>query len=67
MLFNISTGRGTIGTQSDLIKAIVQKLWRNPSLLPEFKALYHGSYEPVDVAEVDGKPIIDTYVAVLDH
>jgi hypothetical protein len=54
--------RMSIGTQSDLITTIVQKLWRNPSFLPEFTALHHGSYKPVNVTEVDGKPIIDTYV-----
>jgi len=59
LLLNVYTNRVTIGTQSDLITRIVQKLWRNPSLLPEFMALHHGSYKPVDVIEVDGKPIID--------
>lgn len=60
LLVNIHTNRMTIGTQSDLITAIVQKLWRNPSLLSEFATLHHGSYEPVCVTEVDGKPVIDT-------
>ena len=60
LLVNIDTNKMTIGTQSDLITAIVQKLWRNPSLMSEFVTLYHGSYEPVCVTEVDGKPVIDT-------
>ena len=64
LLLNISTNRMSIGTQSDLITTIVQKLWRNPSFLPEFTALHHGSYKPVDVSEVGGKPIVDTYVIV---
>jgi len=50
----------TMGTQNELITAVVQKLWRNPSLLSEFVTLYHGSYEPACVTEVDGKPVIDT-------
>lgn len=62
-LLNMHTNRMSIGTQGDLITTIAQKLWRNPSLLPEFTALHHGSYKPVNVIEVDGKPIIDTYVA----
>jgi hypothetical protein len=62
LLLNVYTNRVTMGTQSDLITRIVQKLWRNPPLLPEFMALHHGSYKPVNVIEVDGKPIIDTYV-----
>ncbi|KAN0087063.1 hypothetical protein V8E54_000751 [Elaphomyces granulatus] len=62
LLVNIHTNRMTIGTQSDLITKVVQKLWRNPSLLPDFMELHHGSYKPVDVTEVDGKPIIDTFL-----
>jgi len=52
----------SIGTESDLITTIVQKLQRNPSFLPESTALHYRSYKPVDVTEVGGKPIIDTYV-----
>jgi len=62
LLLNTHTDRASMGTQGDLITTIVQKLWRNPSSLPEFTALHHGSYKPVDVTEVDGKPVIDTYV-----
>jgi hypothetical protein len=65
ILLNTHTNRISMGAQSDLITTIVQKLWRNPSFLPEFAALHHGSYKPVDVTEVDGKPIIDTYVISL--
>ena len=49
-----------MGTQSDLITAIVQKLRRNPSLISEFTTLHHGSYEPVNLIEVDGRPVVDT-------
>ena len=48
LLVTIHTNRMTIGTQSDLITRIVQKLRRNLSFLPEFMALHHGSYEPTD-------------------
>jgi hypothetical protein len=61
LLVNTHTNRMTIGSQSDLITLIVQKLLRNPSLLPEFVGLYHGSYEHDGVTEVDGKPVIDRY------
>ena len=30
--------------------------------MPVFTSLYHGDYEPVDEVEVDGMPIIDTYI-----
>lgn len=59
---NTHTNRGTMGTQADLITAIVQRIFRNPSLGPVFTSLYHGDYMPVDEAEVDGILIVDTYV-----
>jgi hypothetical protein len=59
MLIDPENG-GTIGAQSDLINMTVQKLYRNPSLLPVISDLHHGSYQPVDVTEVDGKPVVDT-------
>jgi hypothetical protein len=62
ILLNIHTSQGSIGAQNELITTIVQKLRRNQSFLQEFAALHHGSYKPVDATEVDGKPIIDTYV-----
>jgi hypothetical protein len=52
--------RGTMGAQADLINMTVQKLYRNPSLLPVITGLHHGSYQPVDATEVDGKPVVDT-------
>ena len=61
VLMNTHTNRGTLGTQADLITAIVQKMFRNSSLRPAFTSLYHGDYTPVDEAEIDGMPIIDTY------
>lgn len=60
LLVNIHTNQMAMGTQSDLLRTIVQKLWRNPSLLSEFATLHHGSYESVCVTEVDGKLVIDT-------
>ena len=62
VLMNIQTNRGTMGTQADLITAIVQKIFWNPSLRPVLTSLHHGDYTPVDEAEVDGMPIIDTYI-----
>ena len=49
-----------MGTQADLIALIAQKLYKSPSLVSIFTDLYHGSYNPVDVAEVDGTPVVDT-------
>ncbi|ESZ98258.1 hypothetical protein SBOR_1354 [Sclerotinia borealis F-4128] len=62
LLMNVHTNKMTMGTQSDLITNIVQKLWKNPSLLPKFTELHHGSYKPTEVAEVDEKPVVDTFL-----
>ena len=60
LLINMHTNRMILGTQGDLITAIVQKLWKNPSLIPGFTALHRGSYKLAKETEVDGKPVIDT-------
>jgi len=49
-----------MGTQADLITAIVQKLRQNPSLMPAYMSLHHGDYKPVKETQVDGTPIVDT-------
>ncbi|KAK3896491.1 hypothetical protein C8A05DRAFT_39969, partial [Staphylotrichum tortipilum] len=50
---------GTRGTQSDLVSMSIQKLHRNPSLIPTITKLHPGSYQPVATTQVDGQPIID--------
>ncbi|KAL9105021.1 MAG: hypothetical protein Q9163_000118 [Psora crenata] len=62
LLMNTYTNRTILGTQADLITDAVQKMFRNPSLRPVFTSLHHGDYKPVDEAEVDGMPIIDTFL-----
>ena len=62
ILMNTHTDRMVMGTQPDLITATVQKMYRNPSLMPTFISLYHGDYKPVKETEMDGAPIVDTYV-----
>ncbi|KAL8694772.1 MAG: hypothetical protein Q9218_000618 [Villophora microphyllina] len=62
LLMNTHTNRMTIGTQADLVTAIVQKMFRNPSLAPAFLSLYYGDYKPVDEARVDGMPVVDTFL-----
>ena len=49
-----------MGTQADLIKLIVQKLYRNPSVASAFTTLYHGNYEGVTTSAVDAEPTVDT-------
>jgi hypothetical protein len=56
---NSRKNRITTGT-GHLVTTIVQKLWQNPSLVPELTVLHHGSYEPVIMVDVDTRPVIDT-------
>ncbi|KAL4920601.1 hypothetical protein BDW62DRAFT_176862, partial [Aspergillus aurantiobrunneus] len=62
ILINAQTDTMTMGTQADVIALIAQKLYKNPSLLSTFTDLYHGSYKPVTVSEVDGTPVVDTFL-----
>jgi hypothetical protein len=45
--------------QRELIRLTVQKLHRNPSLLPAIADLHRGTHKSVWVSEVDGRPVID--------
>ncbi|KAL2698371.1 hypothetical protein AAEP93_011081 [Penicillium crustosum] len=62
LLLNVDMNEATIGTQAELIELITQKLHKNPSLIPDFVDLHHGTYKSVDVLEVDGIPIVDTFL-----
>lgn len=62
LLLNVDMNEATIGIQAELIELITQKLHKNPSLIPDFVDLHHGTYKSVDVLEVDGIPVVDTYV-----
>ena len=70
LLLNAETDNVTLGKQGELIEAIVQRLYKNPSLLPSFADHHHGTYKPVNVQEADGLPIIDRYsrtLLIYDH
>ncbi|KAJ6139733.1 hypothetical protein N7471_006219 [Penicillium samsonianum] len=62
LLLNVDMDKATIGTQAELIELIAQKLHKNPSLIPDFVDLHHGTYKSVDVLEVDGTPVVDTFL-----
>ena len=59
LLLNVDMDKATIGTQGELIELIAQKLYKNPSLLPGFVDLHHGTYNSGNVLEVDDIPIVD--------
>ncbi|KAK2800759.1 hypothetical protein FQN51_005899 [Onygenales sp. PD_10] len=62
LLINAQTNSVKMGTLAELIELTVQKLSKNPSLLPTITDLYHGSYKPVDTLQVDGIPVVDTFL-----
>lgn len=64
LLMSPDTHKMTLGTHGELIKSIVQKLHRNPSLVSKFIDLHHGTYESFDI-KVDGQAVVDTYVCIL--
>lgn len=64
LLLNVDMDKAMIGTQGELIELIAQKLYKNPSLLPGFVDLHHGTYKSEDVLEVDDIPIVDRLVCL---
>ncbi|KAL5046142.1 hypothetical protein BDW71DRAFT_197864 [Aspergillus fruticulosus] len=62
MLISPQTNVMTLGTQEDLITPTTQKIYKNPSLGADFTTHYHGSYQSVDVLEVDSKLVVDTFL-----
>lgn len=63
LLINIATQQIMMGGQADVLTQLVQKLYHDPELLRAFAEAYHGDYNAASAAEVDGKPVVDTYVS----
>jgi hypothetical protein len=59
-LLNLQTTQRQGPGQVELIRMIVQKIFRNGSLLERFSRLYHGTYQASEMPEVDGSQIVDT-------
>ncbi|KAH8799851.1 TPR domain protein [Xylogone sp. PMI_703] len=51
-----------MGGRADLIETMLQKLHRNPSMIPVITDLHHGKYPTSDIFEVDGTAILDTFL-----
>ncbi|KAL4733275.1 hypothetical protein BDV11DRAFT_210334 [Aspergillus similis] len=62
LLLNLETKSMTMGTQAQLMSLLAQKLHKNPKAGEAFWDLYHGKYQPVDVSEVDGLTVVDTFL-----
>ncbi|KAI1411046.1 hypothetical protein F5Y13DRAFT_191633 [Hypoxylon sp. FL1857] len=65
MLINVNTGTLSMGGDANLITQIVQKIYHNPARSKVFTDLRlgdYGDYVPVAVSEVDGAPVVDTFL-----
>ncbi|TVY35156.1 Histone-lysine N-methyltransferase [Lachnellula subtilissima] len=61
LLINVERDSMTMGSQSELIRMIFQKIQKSPSFAPAIMNLHHGSYNSVGFGTVDSKPVIDTF------
>ncbi|KAL4746119.1 hypothetical protein BDW72DRAFT_210749 [Aspergillus terricola var. indicus] len=62
LLLNLETKAMTMGTQTRLMSLLAQKLYKDPKAGEVFRDLYHGGYQPVNVSEVDGLTVVDTFL-----
>lgn len=58
MLIYPETIQAAMGADVELLKLVVHKLYRNPSLASEFTRLYAGTYEKLDVRSADSLPVV---------
>ncbi|CAJ2507834.1 Uu.00g090200.m01.CDS01 [Anthostomella pinea] len=64
LLMDVASKRFTVGGQAHLISQIVQKLLHNPESSKEFLDLHPGKYQAVSTREVDGRPVVDSFLVV---
>ncbi|KAK3360563.1 TPR domain protein [Lasiosphaeria hispida] len=62
ILIDAESDRATMGSEPELINMLIRKLHRNPSLATAVTDLHHGSYEPVEMASIDGVPVVDSFL-----
>jgi hypothetical protein len=60
LLISVERDSMTMGSQSELIQMIFQKMYKSPSFAPAIMDLHHGSYDSVGFCTVDSTPVIDT-------
>lgn len=60
LLVNVERDSITMGSQSELIGMIFQKIYKSPSFAPAIMDLHHGSYNSAGFDMIDGKPVLDT-------
>jgi len=64
ILMNVVTMKAVAGSHATLLAQLVQKQYHDPEAAQLFSQLHHGDYSPVTVAEVDGRPVVDSYASI---
>ncbi|KAI2469361.1 hypothetical protein F4781DRAFT_220375 [Annulohypoxylon bovei var. microspora] len=62
VLINLNSKTMCMGGQANLITQIVQKIYHNHEGAEVFTDLHHGDYAKVATSEVDGSPVVDTFL-----
>ncbi|ROT37968.1 SET domain-containing protein [Sodiomyces alkalinus F11] len=62
MLMDMSTKKGSMGGQAGLLTQLVQKLHHSRTALAQYTELYHGNYAAPPVSEMDGFPVVDSFL-----
>ena len=60
ILMNVATKTGNAGGQATLLTQMVQKMYHDSNAAQSLARLHHGHYKAVPVADVDGKPVVDS-------
>ncbi|KAB5582423.1 TPR domain protein [Coniochaeta sp. 2T2.1] len=61
-LMNVANKRGVMGGQATLLTQLVQKMYHDSNAAQSFAKLHHGDYKAVPVDDVDGKPVVDSFL-----
>ncbi|KAM0325936.1 hypothetical protein ACHAQA_007241 [Verticillium albo-atrum] len=62
ILMNMATKTAVMGGQASLLTKLVQKLYHSPRALQAYNELHHGNYVAPSVSEVDGRPVVDSFL-----
>ncbi|KXJ88455.1 TPR domain protein [Microdochium bolleyi] len=62
LMVNMSTKNAVMGGQVQVLNQLIQKMYDDPRARDLCQQLHHGDYEVPIVADVDGHPVIDSFL-----
>ncbi|KAH7026646.1 uncharacterized protein B0I36DRAFT_273719 [Microdochium trichocladiopsis] len=62
LLINLSTKKAVMGGQVNLLTQVIQKMFNDPRARDLCHELHHGSFDIPQAAEVDGNPVVDSFL-----